>query len=133
MKIIALIAAIAAPILLSACTSMTSPQAPGQDNADRLFLRYVDIAKRPTLVNADDMTEINHLTSLISTRKNSCEQGKNEAMRNIRRVVTNNYKYGSTAEDLAVSHAAVRQELKQIQATSISGCEGHGFPQVAIQ
>jgi len=132
MKTTTFMAALAFPMMLTACASMTSPQAPRQDNADRLFLKYVDISKRPTLVNADDMVEINHLTALISARKNACEMGKNEAMRQVRTAVDNNYKYGSTAEDLAASHAAARQELKRIETTSISACEGHGFPRVDI-
>ncbi|HWT96800.1 MAG TPA: hypothetical protein VN229_04275 [Terriglobales bacterium] len=132
MKITILVAAMAVPMLLSACSTMTSPQTPKQDNADKLFLRYVDISKRTTLVNADDMTEINHLTALISTRKNACEQGKNAALRPVRDAVNRNYLYGSTAEDLAISNAANRQQLKQIETTSISSCDGHNFPKVGI-
>jgi len=132
MKTTPFLAAIAVSLLLSACASMTSPQNPGPDNADRLFLKYVDISKRTTLVNADDMTEINHLTALISTRKNACEMSKNEALRQVRASVARNYLYGSTTEDLAASNAANRQQLKQIETTSISACDGRGFPQVAI-
>jgi len=133
MKTTALAALLAAPILLSACANMASPQNPGPDNADKLFLKYVDISKRKTLVNADDMTEINHLTALISTRKNACEQGKNEALRPVRDAVNRNYLYGSTAEDLAASNAANRQQLKQIDSSAISGCDGRGFPKVDIR
>jgi len=132
MKTTALAALLAAPILLSACANMASPANPGLDNGDKLFLKYVDISKRKTLVNADDMTEINHLTALISTRKNACEQGKNEAMRQLRDAVNRNYLYGSTAEYLAASNAANRQQLKQIDSSAISGCDGRGFPKVDV-
>ena len=132
MKTFTFLAAMALPMLLSACASMTSPQKPGLDNGDRLFLKYVDISKRTTLVNADDMTEINRLTTLISTRNNRCEQDKNEAMRKVRNSVLNTYKYGAAPEDLAVQHAEARQELKQIAATAIPACDGHGFPRVDI-
>lgn len=133
MKTSTFLAALAVPMLLSACASMTSPQKPGLDNGDRLFLKYVDISKRTTLVNAEDMTEINHLTALISARKNACEMGKNEALRQVRTAISRNYQYGSTAEDLAASNAANRQQLKQLDNTSISGCGGRGFPKVDIQ
>lgn len=117
-------------VSLSACT--TAQQSPGQDKGDNLFLKYVEISKRPSLVTADDMAEINHLTALISARKNPCELAKNDAMRKVRRSVLNNYKYGAAAEDLASDHAEARRELKRIAAASMQACDGHGFPQVAI-
>lgn len=132
MKTFTFLAAMAVPILLSACAGMTTPENSGLDNGDKLFLKYVDISKRTTLVNADDMTEINHLTALISTRKNSCEQGKNQALQKVRSAVARNYLYGSTAEDLAASNAANRQELKRLDGSSVTGCDGRGFPKVDI-
>jgi hypothetical protein len=132
MKTIILLIAVAASALLAACAGMTAPQGPRLDNGDKLFLKYVDISKRTTLVNADDMTEINHLTALISTRKNTCEQGKNQALQKVREAINRNYLYGSTAEDLAASNAANRQELRRIDGSSVQGCDGRGFPKIEI-
>jgi hypothetical protein len=132
MKTITYIAAIFVPMLLAACANMATQQKPGLDNADRLFLKYVEISKRPTLLTPDDMTQINHLSGLISARKKECEQRKNEAMRPVWTLVVNNYKNGVAPADLPATHAAALTELKRIETTSISSCGEHGFPQGAI-
>jgi hypothetical protein len=132
MKTITHIAAIVVPLLLAACAGMTTQQAPGPDNADRLFLKYVEISKRPTLLTADDMTQINQLTGIINARRKSCETAKKEAMRPVRTLVVSNYKNGVAPADLPATHAAALKELKRIETTSISSCGEHGFPQGAI-
>src|SRR6185369_11472380 len=112
MKCFTLLAAIAASaLLLAACASTTTQQTPGQDNADRLFLKYVEISKRPTVLNADDMVEINRLSGAINAKKNACEQRKLEAMAPVRKSVSNNYKYGIRTDDLSSTHATALQQL----------------------
>jgi hypothetical protein len=132
MKTITLAIAITASLLLTACANMATQQKPGPDNADRLFLKYVEISKRPSIVTADDMVEINRLTGLISARKNECEQRKNEAMRQVRQSVRDNYTYGIQSDAIASAHATTLRQLKEIAGTAISHCDGHGFPQNAV-
>jgi len=127
-----LLAAVAMPILLSACATSQGPLV--HDDVDRLFLKYAEIAQRPSPITADEAAEAAQITDRIRSDTDTCL-----ALKFLKLVpVASLLGAGSSAApvpaaDLQVRKDEAKQYLQGLQKVPAqSNCPYSGFPAVPI-
>jgi len=114
--------------LLAACAT-TQPVA--HDDADRLFLRHLEIAQRPSPATIEDELDLATQAKKLSEDSDPCLLAKSRPLLNMYLVATLTINKNDTNWPQASAEA--RQILKNVQKTPMpSGCAGHEFPQVKI-
>ena len=119
--------------LLSACATTQPPQPVAKDDADRLFLKLVDIARAPTSATIHDLLDVSELVHRIPTSGDDC-MSKNTLLLNATETALNNDLADDNPANWARESADMRQSLRRLQAMPLQtgGCAGRAFPQVKI-
>jgi hypothetical protein len=118
-------------LTLSACATQQSLV---HDDVDRLFLKYAEIAQRPSPISADEVDETGKITDRIRSDTDTCL-----ALKFLKLVpVASLLGAGSSAApvsaaDLQVRKDEAKQYLQGLQkAPARSDCPYSGFPAVPI-
>ncbi|HWT96799.1 MAG TPA: hypothetical protein VN229_04270 [Terriglobales bacterium] len=132
MKFPLLLAAMAMPMLLSACATS---QPLVHDDVDRLFLKYAEIAQRPSPMSADEAAESAKITDRIRSSSETCLAKKSLKLFPVSALLKPDLSGASvSAAELQSRKEEARQYLKGLQqaGTSGDGCPYSGFPPVQI-
>ena len=120
------------PVFLSACAA--TQQSLARDDADRLFLKYVEITGRPSPITLVEMEEVGTIQADIVAGTDYCAWWKSALMLKVELIMIENLIDGGTVADIERRNAEARQELKRLETAPIPTqyCAGHSFPQVTI-
>jgi len=128
MKLVILMSAVFAPLLLNACATS---QTVAHDDADRLFLKYVELAQRSSPATIEDQLNLATQAKKLSAESDPCLSAKSQPLLNMYLVAT--LTIDKNDANWPQASAEARQILKNVQKTPMpSGCAGHEFPQVRI-
>ncbi|HVI89291.1 MAG TPA: hypothetical protein VM659_13370 [Dongiaceae bacterium] len=133
MKISLLVAAVAMPILLSACATS---QPLVHDDVDRLFLKYAEIAQRPSPMTPDEAEGAAKITGRIRTSTDTCLARKFLKLFPMARLAAAGSPTAPLSDaELQNKKAEAKQYLKGLQNAAPSGnnCPYSGFPPVEIK
>jgi hypothetical protein len=133
MKIAFLVTAVAAPIMLFACATSQGPLV--HDDVDRLFLKYAEIAQRPSPMSADEADEIGKITGQIRSSADPCLAKKFLKLFPVTSLLTAGASATPAgAADIENKKAEAKQYLKGLQAAPTAGdtCPYSGFPAVPV-
>ncbi|HVI88851.1 MAG TPA: hypothetical protein VM659_11130 [Dongiaceae bacterium] len=128
MKLFFVTSALVVSTLLAACAT-TQPAA--HDDADRLFLKYLEIAQRPSPATIEDELDLATQAKRLSEGGDPCLLAKNRSILDPYLMAT--LTIDKNDANWPQASAEGRQILRKLQKTPMpSGCAGHEFPQVKI-
>lgn len=132
MKLFTFIGAVVVATLLSACATQQQPLV--HDDADRLFLKYVDIAQRLSPMNSDEAEETADIMDRIAASKDTCTGWKIFKLLPVTVLMLAGGFTPITIAELQDKKEEARRDLKNLQDAAALGqyCPSRGFPQVQI-
>ena len=119
-------------ILLSGCATQ-QPQA--HDDVDRLYLKYAEIAQRPSLMTSDEAEEIGNIMDRIKVGSDPCTDSKLRKLFPASVLILAQTSFMPlTPAELQDKKAGTKRDLKALQDPAALGdkCPGRGFPQIEI-
>lgn len=132
-KVIAVVRAVMGAIVLAGCATQ---QPLVHDDVDRLFLKYAEIAQRPSPTNSDEGKEIADLVHRITISGDICTATKFVRLFPVSTLMLAGMPADPvTAAELQNKKDEAKQYLKGLQKAAPSGndCPYSGFPPVKIK
>lgn len=122
-----------APVLLASCASQQA--SPTRDDGDQLYLKYVEIAQRPSPMNSGEAEEIATIMDRINISTDKCTTWKVHKLFPVTALMLAGAPFlPISAAELQDKKEEARRDLKNLQNPEALGdhCPGRGFPQVQI-
>lgn len=127
-----IIGVIVAPVLLASCAGQQASRA--QDDGDQLYLKYAEIAQRPSPMNSDETEETATIMDRINTSSDKCTSWKALKLFPVSVLMLAGGFTPITYDELQDKKDDARRDLKNLQNPEALGdhCPGRGFPLVQI-
>lgn len=128
-----IIAVIVAPALLASCAGQQASSA--HDDVDRLYLKYVEIARHPSPMNSDEAEETATIMDRINASSDKCTSWKAFKLFPISLLMLAGAPFMPiSAAELQDKKDEARRDLKNLQSPEALGdhCPDRGFPLVQI-
>jgi len=119
---------------VSACA--TGQQDLAHDDGDRLYLKYIEIARHPAPATPEETADIEKIRARIAASKDSCTSWKDVILTKTYMELIGLWNQGLYSGEVPQARDNALAELKRFQSQPISPtteCVGQPFPKVAIQ